>query len=83
MALVLKTGELNLKANNNFQLVANQVGEKYQTKEPQLTKYLKKVCDLSEYFKASEIMYMLRIFFSGASILSNPPTRKKQYATTL
>lgn len=76
MALALKTGGLNLKANNNFQLVANQVGEKYQKKDPRLTKYLKKVCDLSEHFKASEIVYMLRIFFLGEHSFKPANTKK-------
>lgn len=43
MVIALEMGTSRLKAKRDFQVVANQVAEKYQTKEPQLVKYLHKV----------------------------------------
>lgn len=36
----------------------NQVTREYQENKPQLIKFIKKVCDLLEHFKAFEIMYV-------------------------
>lgn len=48
------------EVSNHKCLVANQAIKEYLAKEPYLIKYLKKVCDLSECFKAFEMMYMLK-----------------------
>src|SRR4051812_25330980 len=60
MSFALEVDASTLKANNNSQLVAKQVPDEYQTNEPQLIKYLKKVHGLFERFRALEIMYVPR-----------------------
>lgn len=53
--LALEMGTSMLKAKSDSQLVANQVLEKFHTKEPQLVRYMQKVRSLSSCFTSFEI----------------------------
>ncbi|GAU32939.1 hypothetical protein TSUD_153560 [Trifolium subterraneum] len=60
----------DLRAKSDSQLVTNQVTGEYQTKDPQLMKYLEKVKSLAKQFKTFELVHVPRDHNSRADLLS-------------
>jgi ribonuclease HI len=67
----------NLQAKSDSQLVTNQVSGDYQTKDPQLIKYLEKVQGLAAQFEHFELIYVPREQNSRADLLSKLASTKK------
>jgi ribonuclease HI len=67
----------NLRAKSDSQLVTNQVSGDYQTKDPQLIKYLEKVQGLAAQFEHFELIYVPREQNSRADLLSKLASTKK------
>ncbi|KAK2427613.1 hypothetical protein QL285_026181 [Trifolium repens] len=67
----------DLRAKSDSQLVTNQVSGKYQTKDPQLVKYLEKVQSLASQFKRFELIYVPREQNARADLLSKLASTKK------
>ncbi|CAJ2652019.1 unnamed protein product [Trifolium pratense] len=66
-----------LKAMSDSQLVTNQVSGKFQTKEPQLIKYVEGVQSLAKYFNSFELVYVPREQNMRADLLSKLASTKK------
>jgi ribonuclease HI len=56
MKLAREMEVTDLRAKSDSQLVTNQVSGEYQTKDPQLIKYLEKVRNLASQFKRFELV---------------------------
>jgi ribonuclease HI len=56
MKLAREMEVTNLQAKSDSQLVTNQVSGDYQTKDPQLIKYLEKVQSLAAQFERFELI---------------------------
>jgi ribonuclease HI len=67
----------DLRAKSDSQLVTNQVSGDYQTKDPQLIKYLEKVQSLASQFKCFELIYVPREQNARADLLSKLASTKK------
>ncbi|GAU41232.1 hypothetical protein TSUD_280320, partial [Trifolium subterraneum] len=67
----------DLRAKSDSQLVTNQVAGEYQTKDPQLMKYLEKVKSLAKQFKTFELVHVPRDQNSRADLLSKLASTKK------
>ncbi|GAU24562.1 hypothetical protein TSUD_149030 [Trifolium subterraneum] len=67
----------DLRAKSDSQLVTNQVAGEYQTKDPQLMKYLEKVKSLAKQFKSFELVHVPRYQNSRADLLSKLASTKK------
>ncbi|XP_045791855.1 uncharacterized protein LOC123886594 [Trifolium pratense] len=66
-----------LKAMSDSQLVTNQVSGKFQTKEPQLIKYVEGVQSLAKHFDSFELVYVPREQNMRADLLSKLASTKK------
>ncbi|CAJ2632006.1 unnamed protein product [Trifolium pratense] len=66
-----------LRAMSDSQLVTNQVSGKFQTKEPQLIKYVEKVQNLAKHFDSFELVYVPREQNMRADLLSKLASTKK------
>ncbi|XP_045797595.1 uncharacterized protein LOC123891742 [Trifolium pratense] len=66
-----------LKAMSDSQLVTNQVSGKFQTKEPQLIKYVEGVQNLAKHFDSFELVYVPREQNMRADLLSKLASTKK------
>ncbi|GAU41814.1 hypothetical protein TSUD_299800 [Trifolium subterraneum] len=66
-----------LKAQSDSQLVANQVAGEFQTKDPQLAKYLEKVQEMAKYFTTFELTYVPREQNARADLLAKLASIKK------
>jgi ribonuclease HI len=66
-----------LRAKSDSQLVTNQVSGEYQTKDPQLVKYLERVNKLKDQFNTFELIFVPREHNSRADLLSKPASTKK------
>jgi ribonuclease HI len=67
----------DLRAKSDSQLVTNQVSGEYQTKDPQLIRYLEKVRSLASQFKHFELVYVPREQNARADLLSKLASTKK------
>ncbi|GAU41162.1 hypothetical protein TSUD_282350, partial [Trifolium subterraneum] len=67
----------DLRAKSDSQLVTNQVAGEYQTKDPQLMKYLEKVKSLAKQFKTFKLVHVPRNQNSRADLLSKLASTKK------
>ncbi|GAU31015.1 hypothetical protein TSUD_393000 [Trifolium subterraneum] len=77
MKLAKEMEVLDLKAKSDSQLVTNQVSSEYQTKDPQLMRYLEKVRGLAEQFDNFELIHVPRDQNSKADLLSKLASTKK------
>ncbi|GAU23256.1 hypothetical protein TSUD_281490 [Trifolium subterraneum] len=59
-----------LKVQSDSQLVTNQVSGEFQTKDPQLTKYLEKVKGMEKHFAMFELIYVPREQNARADLLA-------------
>ncbi|GAU45985.1 hypothetical protein TSUD_401250 [Trifolium subterraneum] len=66
-----------LKVQSDSQLVANQVSDEFQTKDPQLAKYLEKVKGMSKQFSMFELTYVPRKQNARADLLAKLASTKK------
>jgi ribonuclease HI len=66
-----------LRAKNNSQLMTNQVSGEFQTKDPQLVKYLERVRNLASYFNSFHLTYVPRERNARANLLSKLASTKK------
>jgi hypothetical protein len=57
--------------------VTNQVPGEFQTKDPQLVKYLERVRNLASYFNSLQLTYVPREQNARADLLSKLPSTKK------
>jgi ribonuclease HI len=67
----------DLRAKSESQLVTNQVSGEYQTKDPQLMKYLERVNKLKDQFNTFELIFVPREQNSRADLLSKLASTKK------
>jgi ribonuclease HI len=67
----------DLKAKSDSQLVTNQVSGEFQTKDPQLVKYLERVRNLANHFNSFELVYVPREQNARADLLSKLASTKK------
>jgi ribonuclease HI len=67
----------DLRAKSDSQLVTNQVSGEYQTKDPQLMKYLERVNKLKDQFNTFELIFVPREQNSRADMLSKLASTKK------
>ncbi|KAK2435873.1 hypothetical protein QL285_020900 [Trifolium repens] len=77
MKLAREMEVADLRAKSDSQLVTNQVSGEYQTKDPQLVKYLEKVQSLASQFKRFEVIYVPREQNARADLLSKLASTKK------
>jgi ribonuclease HI len=77
MKLAKEMEVTDLRAKSDSQLVTNQVSGEYQTKDPQLIKYLEKVQNLASQFKHFELIYVPREQNARADLLSKLANTKK------
>ncbi|KAK2425775.1 hypothetical protein QL285_024519 [Trifolium repens] len=77
MKLAREMEVTDLRAKSDSQLVTNQVSGEYQTKDPQLIRYLEKVRSLSSQFKRFELVYVPREQNARADLLSKLASTKK------
>ncbi|MCI44992.1 gag-pol polyprotein, partial [Trifolium medium] len=75
LAREMEVQELN--AQSDSQLVANQVAEEFQTKDPQLAKYLEKVKEMAKQIVAFELLYVPREQNARADLLAKLASIKK------
>ncbi|GAU38036.1 hypothetical protein TSUD_274380 [Trifolium subterraneum] len=66
-----------LKAQSDSQLVANQLAGEFQTKDPQLAKYLEKVKEMAKHFTTFELTYVPREQNSREDLLVKLANTKK------
>jgi ribonuclease HI len=67
----------DLRAKSESQLVTNQVSGEYQTKDPQLMKYLERVNKLKDQFNTFELIFVPREHNLRADLLSKLASTKK------
>lgn len=77
MKLAKEAGVQNLKVKNDSQLVTSQVSREFQTRDPQLSKYLQTVRGLANGFSTFELTYVPREQNIQADILSKLASTKK------
>jgi ribonuclease HI len=77
MKLAREMEVTDLRAKSDSQLVTNQVSGEYQTKDPQLMKYLGKVNKLRDQFNTFEQIFVPREQNSRADLLSKLASTKK------
>jgi ribonuclease HI len=77
MKLAREMEVTDLRAKNDSQLVTNQVSGEYQTKDPQLIRYLEKVRSLSSQFRRFDLVYVPREQNARADLLSKLASTKK------
>jgi ribonuclease HI len=77
MKLAREMEVTDLRAKSDSQLVTNQVSGDYQTKDPQLVKYLEKVQSLASQFEHFELIYVPREQIARADLLSKLASTKK------
>jgi ribonuclease HI len=70
MKLAKEMDITDLRAKSDSQLVTNQVSGEFQTKDPQLVKYLEKVRNLANHFNSFELVYFPREQNARADLLS-------------
>jgi len=75
--LVAEMGAENLKAKSDSQLITSQISREFQTKDPQLCKYLSKVRNLAEKFKFFEAIYIPKEQNSRADLLAKLASTKR------
>ncbi|GAU44863.1 hypothetical protein TSUD_329190 [Trifolium subterraneum] len=66
-----------LKVHSDSQLVANQISGEFQTKDPQLAKYLEKVKGMVKHFTMFELTYVPREQNASADLLAKLASIKK------
>ncbi|GAU22916.1 hypothetical protein TSUD_326890 [Trifolium subterraneum] len=66
-----------LKVQSDSQLVANHVSGEFQTKDPQLAKYLEKVKGMAKHFAMFELTYVPREQNARADLLEKLASTKK------
>jgi ribonuclease HI len=76
MTLAQEMWASSLKAKSDSQLVTSQINGEYQTKDPQLSKYLTKVLELAKGFKFFEAIYVPREQNSRADLLEKLSSTK-------
>jgi ribonuclease HI len=77
MKLAKEMEVTDLRAKSDSQLVNNQVSGEYQTKDPQLMKYLERVNKLKGQFNTFELIFVPREQNSRADLLSKLASTKK------
>jgi ribonuclease HI len=77
MKLAKEMEVTDLRAKSDSQLVTNQVSGEYQTKDPQLMKYLERVNKLKDQFNTFELIFVPREQNSRADLLSKLASTKK------
>ncbi|MCI23157.1 gag-pol polyprotein, partial [Trifolium medium] len=77
MKLAIEMEVKELRAKSDSQLVTSQVAGEFQTKDPQLIKYLSKVKGLIENFEFFELIYVPREQNARADLLSKLASTKK------
>jgi ribonuclease HI len=77
MILAQEMGAENLRAKSDSQLVMSQSTGEYQTKDPQLIKYLAKVQDLAKRFMFFEAVYVPREQNARADLLAKLASTKR------
>jgi ribonuclease HI len=77
MKLAREMEVTDLRAKSDSQLITNQVSGEYQTKDPQLVKYLERVQSLASQFKRFELIYVPREQNARADLLSKLASTKK------
>lgn len=75
--LAKEVGATKLKAYSGSQLVTLQISKEYQTKDPQLMKYLEKVNDLGAKFKEFSVAHTRRESNTRADNLSKFASTKR------
>jgi len=70
-------GAENLRAKTDSQLITSQISGEYQTKDPQLCKFLSKVRNLAEKFKFFEAIYVSSEQNSRAYLLAKLASTKR------
>ncbi|GAU41237.1 hypothetical protein TSUD_280360 [Trifolium subterraneum] len=66
-----------LKVQSDSQLVANQVAGEFQSKDPQLTKYLENVKGIAKHFTMFDLTYIAREQSARADLLAKLTSTKK------
>jgi len=77
MNLAAEMGAENLRAKSDSQLITSQISGEYETKDPQLCKYLMKVQNLVEKFKFFEAIYVPREQNSRTDLLAKLASTKR------
>ncbi|MCH94258.1 gag-pol polyprotein, partial [Trifolium medium] len=77
MRLAKEMDVSDLRAMSDSQLVTNQFSGEFQTKEPQLIKYVEQVRRLAEGFNTFELVYVPRDQNARADLLSKLASTKK------
>jgi ribonuclease HI len=77
MKLAKKMEVTDLRVKSDSQLVTNQVSGEFQTRDPQLTKYLEKVNKLAKCFNSFQLIYVPREQNARADLLSKLASTKK------
>lgn len=77
MKLAKEMNITDLRAKSDSQLVINQVLGEFQTKDPQLVKYLERVRNLATYFNSFQLTYVPREQNARADLLSKLASTKK------
>ncbi|XP_076887322.1 uncharacterized protein LOC143537433 [Bidens hawaiensis] len=70
LRMAQKVKAQRIKAHVDSLLVANQVKEDYEAKDPKMIKYLRKVQELLQSFKKSKVMHIPRSLNKKADALS-------------
>ncbi|GAU50294.1 hypothetical protein TSUD_137480 [Trifolium subterraneum] len=76
MKLAKEMDVQELKVQSDSQLVANQVSGEFQTKDPQLAKYLEKVKGMAKHFTMFELTYISREQNARADLLAKLASTK-------
>jgi ribonuclease HI len=77
MRLAVEMGVTELEARSDSQLVTGQVTGNFQTKDPQLLKYLEKVAKLIKKFKSFKLCHVPRDQNSRADLLARLASTKR------
>lgn len=77
MTLAKEMGAAELTAKSDSQLITGQVDGTFQTKDPQLGKYLNKVNELVNTFQSFKLTYVPREQNMRANLLSKLPSTKR------
>ncbi|XP_045796465.1 uncharacterized protein LOC123890806 [Trifolium pratense] len=77
MRLALEVGVKELEARSDSQLVTGQVTGSFQTKDPQLSKYLEEVAKLIQKFKSFKLSHVPRDQNSRADLLARLASTKR------
>lgn len=77
MALAQEMGATELTTKSDSQLITGQVGGTFQTKDPQLMRYLSKVHDSAKAFRSFKLTYVPRKQNMRADLLSKLASTKR------